>query len=89
MSIRTVAERIVGCDAHRNLALKAARETITLFKNEGGIAPLDNEQIKTIAVIGPNADRRLLGGYSGRPKHCSTVLEGIRKRAGASQYPVS
>jgi beta-glucosidase len=76
------AERIVGCDAHRKLALQAARETITLLKNEGGIAPLDCK-IKTLAVIGPNADRRLLGGYSGRPKHCSTVLEGIRKRAGS------
>ena len=35
------AERIVGCEAHRELALQAARETITLLKNDGGIAPLD------------------------------------------------
>jgi beta-glucosidase len=77
------AERIVGCDAHRVLALQAARETITLLKNDGEIAPLDPNKIKTLAVIGPNADRQLLGGYSGRPKQCSTLLEGIRKRAGA------
>jgi len=77
------AERIVGCDAHRELALQAARETITLLKNDRGIAPLDPQKIKTIAVIGPNADRALLGGYSGQPKHCSTVLEGIRNRAGS------
>jgi beta-glucosidase len=76
------AERIVGCEANRSLALQAARETITLLKNDGGIAPLDTQKIKTLAVIGPNADRRLLGGYSGRPKHCSTLLEGIRKRSG-------
>ena len=38
--------------------------------------------IKTLAVIGPNADRPLLGGYSGQPRHVSTVLEGIRKRVG-------
>ncbi len=75
------AERIVGCDAHRALALQAARETITLLKNDGGIAPLDLNRIKTLAVIGPNADRQLLGGYSGRPKRCSTLLEGIRSRA--------
>ena len=35
------AERVVGCDEHRKLALQAARETITLLKNEAGIAPLD------------------------------------------------
>ncbi len=80
---RDAAERIVGCEAHRELALQAARETITLLKNDGGIAPLDPQKIKTIAVIGPNADRQLLGGYSGQPKHYSTVLEGIRARAGS------
>ena len=42
-----------------------------------------SRKIKTIAVIGPNADRELLGGYSGKPKHCITVLEGIRQRVGA------
>jgi len=78
------AGRIVGCDAHRELALQAALETITLLKNEGGIAPLDPGKIKKLAVIGPNADRPLLGGYSGRPKHCSTVLQGIRDRLGDS-----
>ena len=78
------AEKIVGCDAHRVLALKAARKTITLLKNERGIAPLNPRRIKTIAVIGPNADRILLGGYSGIPKHSSTVLQGIRDRVGDS-----
>jgi beta-glucosidase len=43
---------------------------------------LDLGDIKTIAVIGPNADRPMLGGYSGVPKHCSTVLQGIRDYAG-------
>ncbi len=78
------AERVVGCDAHRELALEAARKTITLLKNDGGLAPLDATKLKTIAVIGPNADRELLGGYSGKPKHRSTVLDGIRQRAGAA-----
>jgi beta-glucosidase len=78
------AERIVGCEAHRELALQAARETITLLKNEGGLAPLDPRKIRTIAVIGPNADRRMLGGYSGVPKHYTTLLQGIRDRAGPS-----
>jgi beta-glucosidase len=76
------AERVVGCDAHRALALRAARDTITLLKNEGGIAPLDPNRAATIAVIGPNANRSLLGGYSGVPKHNVTVLDGIRTRVG-------
>ena len=60
-----VAERVVGCDANRQLALQAARETITLLKNERSLLPLDLGKLGTIAVIGPNAHRGLLGGYSG------------------------
>jgi beta-glucosidase len=76
------AERIVGCNEHRALALQAARETITLLKNEGDVLPLDAARLRTIAVIGPNADRSLLGGYSGVPLHDVSVLQGIRARAG-------
>lgn len=76
------AERVMGCEAHREIALQAARETITLLKNENNIAPLNPSKYKTIAVIGPNANRPLLGGYSGAPKYNSTVLEGIKARAG-------
>ncbi len=76
------AERVVGCDDHRQLARQSAREVITLLKNEGGLAPLELSKYRTIAVIGPNADRTLLGGYSGVPKHEVTVLEGIKARAG-------
>lgn len=76
------ANRVVGCDANRKLALKAARETITLLKNENNLAPLKLKDRKTIAVIGPNANRSLLGGYSGTPKHDVTVLEGIRAKVG-------
>jgi beta-xylosidase len=76
------AARVVGCDAHRELALRAARETITLLKNDGGLAPLDPSALKCMAVIGPNAHRMLLGGYSSTPKHNVTVLEGIQARLG-------
>jgi beta-glucosidase len=85
------AERVVGSEANRELALQAARETITLLKNEpagaasaGPVLPLDAASIGTIAVIGPNADRLLLGGYSGIPKQYVSVLEGIRQRVGDS-----
>ncbi|MEK7780347.1 MAG: glycoside hydrolase family 3 C-terminal domain-containing protein, partial [Verrucomicrobiota bacterium] len=76
------AERIVGSEANRAIALQAARETITLLKNDGGLAPLDPKKIRTIAVIGPNADRELLGGYSGKPKFYTSVLDGIRAKVG-------
>jgi len=76
------AERIVGCDDHCQLARQSAREVITLLKNEGGLAPLDLNKYRTIAVIGPNADRTLLGGYSGVPKHEVTVLQGIKAHVG-------
>ena len=75
-------ERVVGCEAHRQLALQSARETITLLKNEDQLLPLDPARRRTIAVIGPNADREMLGGYSGRPKVFTSVLEGIRARVG-------
>jgi beta-glucosidase len=77
------AERIVGCEAHRGLALQAARETITLLQNKHAIVPLARGQIRTLAVIGPNADRELLGGYSGKPRQAVTLLQGIRERAGS------
>jgi beta-xylosidase len=76
------ADRVVGSEVNRALALQAAQESITLLKNENNLLPLDLESIRTIAVIGPNADRGLLGGYSGVPKHNVTVLQGIQARAG-------
>jgi beta-glucosidase len=76
------ADKVVGCEDHRSLALTAAHEAITLLKNENNLAPLDLSKIKTIAVIGPNADRGLLGGYSGVPKQNVTVLDGIKAKAG-------
>jgi beta-glucosidase len=76
------AERIVGSEKNRKLALQAARETITLLKNTNNLVPLNPSKIKSIAVIGPNADRELLGGYSGRPKFYTSLLEGIRTKVG-------
>ena len=76
------AERVVSCDANRELAFQGARETITLLKNEGNLLPLDLAQTRTIAVIGPNANRSLLGGYSGVPRYNVTVLDGIRAYVG-------
>ncbi|MGA9773031.1 MAG: glycoside hydrolase family 3 N-terminal domain-containing protein [Blastocatellia bacterium] len=76
------AERIVGCDANRELARQAAQKSITLLKNENDLLPLDPRKLRSIAVIGPNANRTLLGGYSGVPRHEVTVLDGIKAKVG-------
>jgi beta-glucosidase len=78
----SVAESLVGCEEHAAVALEAARQTITLLKNDG-VLPLQKGKHKTIAVIGPNAHRTLLGGYSGKPKSFVTVLDGVRQAFGA------
>ncbi len=70
-------------DRERVLALQAAHETITLLKNENTLLPLKPAAGSTLAVIGPNADRTLLGGYTGRPRYYTTVLQGIRDKAGS------
>ena len=76
------ADRIVGSTANREPALEAAHASITLLKNENNLAPLNLSKFKTIAVIGPNANRSLIGGYSGVPRYNVTVLDGIKERVG-------
>lgn len=76
------AERVVGSAQNRALAHTAAREVITLLKNEQNVLPLSLDTPRTIAVVGPNANRGLLGGYSGVPAHTVSVLEGVRARVG-------
>lgn len=69
------------CEEHRSLALEMARESIVLLKNEGGLLPLRRD-LKTIAVIGPNASSVdvLLGNYYGTPSKPVTAIEGIRAK---------
>jgi beta-glucosidase len=62
---------------HRDLALKAALEAMVLLKNENNLLPIDPADIKTLAVIGPNAADIHLGGYSYIPMKGVSVLEGI------------
>jgi len=64
--------------------LKAAQKTVVLLKNENDLLPLDLRKMKTIAVIGPNAEGVHLGGYSRRPAHSVSILQGIRDRVGTN-----
>lgn len=75
---------VVDCREHRELNLKAAEKVLCLLKNEDNILPLDRNKIKTIGVIGPNADNRraLVGNYEGTASEYVTILEGIREYAG-------
>ena len=66
-------------DEHAALALEAAEKSMVLLENDG-ILPLDPQSIKTIAVIGPNADSILAleGNYNGTSSRYVTFLEGLR-----------
>ena len=75
----------VDTPAHRALALRTARESIVLLKNEGAVLPL-RTGLKRVAVIGPNAAdvEVLLGNYKGIPAEPVTVLDGIRRKVEAN-----
>jgi beta-glucosidase len=66
---------------HQLHALKMARQSIVLLKNEKNILPL-NKNLKKIVVLGPNADNAIsiLGNYNGTPSKLTTVLQGIKEK---------
>ncbi len=75
-----LAPSTISSEAHDALATQAARESMVLLKNNG-VLPLSKD-IKTIAVVGPNADDSgmLNGNYGGTPtkEHTRSLLEGIK-----------
>ncbi len=70
--------------AHGEHALKMARQSIVLLKNENNTLPINTSSKKRIAVVGPNAadESVMLANYYGYPSHISSVLEGICSKAG-------
>ena len=76
-----LGEEVISSEKFNDLAVQAARESMVMLKNEG-ILPLSKD-IKTIAVVGPNADdiELLNGNYGGTPSdnHKHSLLSGIRK----------
>lgn len=75
---------VVDSKEMQALNLKASRKCITLLKNEGNLLPLDKSKIKTIGVIGPNANSRaaLVGNYEGTASRYYTITEGIQEYVG-------
>ena len=72
---------VISCEAFDVLATQAARESMVLLENKGNVLPL-SKSIKTLAVIGPNADdaAMLNGNYGGTPTeaHTHSLLDGIK-----------
>jgi beta-glucosidase len=74
---------LVNSPEHQKVALQAARESLVLLKNDKNVLPL-SKQIKSIAVIGPNADDQSLSHYRYGPSAVEsvTVLQGIKNLLG-------
>ena len=75
---------VVDSKPMQELNLKAAEKCVVLLKNEGNILPLDKSKIKTIGIIGPNANNRraLVGNYEGTASRYYTITEGIQEYVG-------
>ena len=76
------AARVTNSIEHQALAAEAARRSITLLKNQNNLLPLNLSALKSIAVIGPNAAKVHLGGYSDDPGRGVSVLQGIKDKVG-------
>jgi beta-glucosidase len=72
---------VIDSAPHREMALRTARESIVLLTNINNFLPLDKSKIKTIAVIGPHADREMTGiGYTGLASKFVKPIDGIRSK---------
>ena len=73
---------INDCAEHNEKSLEAARKSMVLLKNDGTL-PLNPSKLKSIAVIGPNADNQLMlkGNYYGAASRYTTILEGVHETA--------
>ena len=81
------AECVMHSKEHQQLALRAAREGIVLLKNENNLLPLKKD-LKSIAVIGPNADdaSNLVGDYAPAVilQPMGTILDGIKAKVSST-----
>lgn len=76
----TISDSVVNCRIHQVLALRMARESMTLLQNKNSLLPLKAGM--TVALVGPNANDSVMqwGNYNGFPSHTVTLLEALRKR---------
>lgn len=72
----------INTESHRKTTFEAARESIVLLKNEKQTLPIDASAVRSIAVIGPNADAARIGGGGSaevKPFYSVSPLEGLRR----------
>ncbi len=81
VSYRAIPPSANATEAHDQLALEAARQSLVLLKNDGTL-PWNQEKLRTVAILGPTADdgAALLGNYSGTPPRLVTLAAGLRAR---------
>ena len=74
----------VDTAASKAFNLEVAEKILVLLKNKDNILPLDKSKLKSIAVVGPNADSRkaLVGNYEGTASRYFTVLDGLHEYLG-------
>lgn len=80
-------EEAIDLPEHRALARECAAESMVLLKNENDVLPLDASSLKSLAVVGPNADVAVIqgGGSAQVPPHYAVrPLAGIQERAGTA-----
>lgn len=77
-------KELVHTPEHVALAQRVAEESVILLQNKGNLLPLQVHQVKSLAVIGPNADQVQFGDYSASKSNADgvTVLQGLRERLG-------
>ena len=82
---------VVSCEAHKQLSLKAAQETLVLLENKGSYLPLDPAVPRKIAVVGPTAMNTLSleGNYNGHADEYITIADGIRRVFASSKIIVA
>ena len=75
-----IPDSVVNCHSHQALALRMARESMTLLQNRNSLLPLKAGM--TVALVGPNANDSVMqwGNYNGFPGHTLTLLEALRER---------
>lgn len=82
-------DKVINDPVHKQTAIEAARNSIVLLKNDGGLLPLDASKYKKVLVTGINAnDQNIMGDWSElQPEDkVSTVLKGLRQIAPDTQF---
>ena len=80
----TIPSDVIDSDEHKKLAHQIAKESIVLLRNENNNLPLE-KSIKSVAVIGPNANFCRFGTYSGKPSISITPFDGIKNMIPSSE----